>query len=574
MAQLLDRIDDRFALLAGGDRLAPRRQRSLAAAVAWSYELLDDRERRVFRWLSVFPGSFTLEAAEAVAGPDAAAVVLRLVDCSLLVSPQAGPDGRSRYGMLETLRAYGTGLLDRAGEQDEAAAALAGYALRVADKAAAGLQTSTAEAGAVRWLDAEDAMMRQVLTWAMDHDAVITVRLAAALAPWWHLRGRLLDQYPFLRQAADRAVPGSNIWCAVQFWLGYAVFFSAADLQVALGYFTAIIDAAADWPASRALADGLAGRSLVLANLGRMAEADQSGRRSVAVARQIGYPAGEALALQTLSVAAFIGDDLDSAAELARQTQQVQGDIPGWIARICSFVYASALAETGDFAAAGGVCAAALARSRDVGDLQNQVGLLLQMAVTELRAGRPRQAAVPMREALQIAVRTGGGGLALDSGLDWCGHLCSATGRHAEALTIWAAHAAILRHEGSVDTGMDARHRREPLHKARQALGPVQARAAEDRGAAMSRATATEYALMLASSASPLLAPAPGAGQLSPREQQLVTLVAQGRTDAEIAAELYISIRTVRSHLDRIRDKTSCRRRADLTRLALAAGLV
>ena len=66
----------------------------------------------------------------------------------------------------------------------------------------------------------------------------------------------------------------------------------------------------------------------------------------------------------------------------------------------------------------------------------------------------------------------------------------------------------------------------------------------------------------------------PGSGQLSARERELVTLVAQGRTDAQIAAQLYISIRTVSSHLDRIRDKTGCRRRADLTRLALQAGLV
>jgi DNA-binding CsgD family transcriptional regulator len=66
----------------------------------------------------------------------------------------------------------------------------------------------------------------------------------------------------------------------------------------------------------------------------------------------------------------------------------------------------------------------------------------------------------------------------------------------------------------------------------------------------------------------------PGADRLSPRERELVTLVAHGRTDAQIAAELYISVRTVSSHLDRIRDKTGCRRRADLTRLALSAGLV
>ena len=65
-----------------------------------------------------------------------------------------------------------------------------------------------------------------------------------------------------------------------------------------------------------------------------------------------------------------------------------------------------------------------------------------------------------------------------------------------------------------------------------------------------------------------------GLPALSSRERELVTLVAQGRTNAQIAAELFISVRTVGSHLDRIREKTGCRRRADLTRLALAARLV
>ena len=81
-------------------------------------------------------------------------------------------------------------------------------------------------------------------------------------------------------------------------------------------------------------------------------------------------------------------------------------------------------------------------------------------------------------------------------------------------------------------------------------------------------------ALML-TAAGPQEAPVPDAlGTLSARERELVILVARGRTDAQIAADLYISVRTVHTHLDRIRDKTGCRRRADLTRLALQAGLV
>ena len=89
----------------------------------------------------------------------------------------------------------------------------------------------------------------------------------------------------------------------------------------------------------------------------------------------------------------------------------------------------------------------------------------------------------------------------------------------------------------------------------------------------MSLATAAEYALLLAAPGPPRPG-APDPGTLSARERELVTLVAQGRTNAQIAEQLYISVRTVGSHLDRIRDKTGCRRRADLTRLALAAGLV
>ena len=133
---------------------------------------------------------------------------------------------------------------------------------------------------------------------------------------------------------------------------------------------------------------------------------------------------------------------------------------------------------------------------------------------------------------------------------------------------------ARLRGRRCSPSGLRTRLRCEPLREARQALEPDRARAAEERGAAMSLATAAEYALML-TVPDPQPAEA-GAGplKLSAWEREMVTPVAQGLTDAQIAARLYISVRTVRSHLDRIRDKTGCRRRTDLTRLALAAGLV
>jgi len=216
VAQLLDRIDDRFTLLETGDRLAAFRQRSLAATVEWSYRLLDEREQRVFRAVSMFPGPFTLEGAEAVAGAAARPAVLRLVDCSLLVPPRAGPDGRSRYVMLETLRAYGAGLLAEAGEGDAVAAALARYVSQVAEDAMAGLTADTGEVAAARWLDAEDATIHRVLDWALEHDgplghdAAVAPRLAVALAWWWQIRGRLAGQVPLLRAAVDRAAAAAT----------------------------------------------------------------------------------------------------------------------------------------------------------------------------------------------------------------------------------------------------------------------------------------------------------------------------------------------------------------------------
>jgi predicted ATPase/DNA-binding CsgD family transcriptional regulator len=571
VAQLLDRIGDRFALLTAGDRLAPARQRSLEATVRWSYELLGEAERGVFRAVSVFPGPFTLEAAEAVAGPGAGPAVLHLVDCSLLSPPRADPDGRSRYVMLETLRAFGAGLLARAGEQAAAEGALAGYALQVAEEAAAGLETSTAELAAARRLDAEDATMRQALTWALEQDAVLALRVAAALAPWWSLRGRAVSQYPLLCGAAGRAAPGSEPWCTAQYWLGNMAL-DATDPAGALGHFDAVIDAMRDRRPYRAVVYCLGGRSVALLNLGRITEAADDGHRALAVARELRDPGGESGALSVLSHAAFYAGDPGSAVHLARQAGQIPGDIPGWIARMRSIFLTLALTEAGDLAAARPACMEGLARSRAADDLWAVAGLLNRLAMLDLRAGRIQDATAHVREALQIAVRADLPSTT-DECLDCCGYLCAATGRYLEAVTILGAADAFLRQRGVVEAPADAHRRQESLSEARQAFGPDRARAAQERGAAMSLATAAEYALML-TAPDPSAAAAPGPGALSPRERELVTLVAQGRTDAQIAAQLYISIRTVGSHLDRIRDKTGCRRRADLTRLALSTGLV
>ncbi len=259
--------------------------------------------------------------------------------------------------------------------------------------------------------------------------------------------------------------------------------------------------------------------------------------------------------------------------QLIRQAQQIPADLPGSMARGASVLLVNTLIESGDLAAAETAGAAALSQCREADDLENLAGLLSSMADLDLRAGRLDAATAHMREELQIDLRAG---LWFDlfNGLGICGQLCVATRRYAEALTVWAPLTSRAQRETGADTFAFEHDRAARLRKARQVLGADRARAAHERGAGMSLATIAEYALMLIAPAPQVAAAAHGSGKLSARERELIALVARGRTDAQIAAELYISVRTVGTHLDRIRDKTGCRRRADLTRLALQTGLI
>ena len=579
VAQLLDRIDDRLALLVSGDRVVADRQRSLAATVEWSYQLLNEQERAVFRALSVFPGAFPLEGAEAVAGPAAKLSVLCMVDCSLLVPPRTGPDGRARYAMPETLRVYGAELLARAGETAAAEAALASYALDVAEEAAMGLRTRTWESAGLRHMDADSCTLDQGLSWAAEHDPVMAVRLALAMSWWWVLRGRLIEHRALLAAMADRVEPGSDEWYAAHIWLGRACT-EMADPAGALEHYTVILEEISDQDRPVILAACLGGRAAALLGLARLAEAAADSHRSLELARRAGSESGEATALALLAMIACRSGDFADSVQLARRSMRITAEIPGPIARMRSQVLALALAEAGELAAAEQVCVEGLALAREQGDLWNISGLLTCMGRLELMAGRNQAATAHLREQLQIALRAGGEAI-IRTGVRSAAHLCAQIGRFAEAVTLDAAlsSAQQLTASSAQPTGplmlLGGAHRREALRNAREALGPTRALVAEERGAAMSLHTAGEFALLLMTDepAEPAdTTPRPSG--LSARESELVVLIAKGYTNAQIADRLSISPRTVGSHLDRIRDKTGCRRRVDLTRLALSTGLI
>ena len=175
--------------------------------------------------------------------------------------------------------------------------------------------------------------------------------------------------------------------------------------------------------------------------------------------------------------------------QLARQAEQITADRHGPTTRVCSHALTTVLIAVDELAAAERVCTAGLAGARDAGDLWSLGNLLEKMVVLDLNSARFADAAAHLREGLQTALRTGSRARVLDD-LDCCGYLCALTGRCAEAVTIWAAVVALQGHDGfSVPSHPDLPEgwfqRQEPLREARQALGPVQARAAEERGAAM-----------------------------------------------------------------------------------------
>jgi predicted ATPase/DNA-binding SARP family transcriptional activator len=181
------RLEDRFALLRGGDRSAPDRHQTLLAVIDWSWNLLNAAERQALRRLALFHDGFTLDAAEAVLGSDAIEAVQGLVDQSLL-SVRETRFG-ARYRMLETVREFGLMRLAEAGEDSAARAAQRRWAAGYAD-AHIGMLTGRDQFAAIDALAAEETNLADELRGAIaDEDRCSLVRLLAALGLFWTIRG-------------------------------------------------------------------------------------------------------------------------------------------------------------------------------------------------------------------------------------------------------------------------------------------------------------------------------------------------------------------------------------------------
>ena len=352
--QLLERLGQRLDLLRGS-RDADARQATLRTTIDWSYELLDESERRLFVHLAVFAGSFSLEAADQVCASDVGTLA-SLVDKSL-----ARRDGE-RYWMLETIREYAAELLATSPDADDLRRAHALYYLELAETA----EPELSGADQVEWLDrltAEHDNLRlafERLHGDSDHEREL--RLAGSLTLFWFVRG-------FYTEGVDRLVRAID----------------ASDGD------------------SAPLARALWGAGFLETLLGEPAVGAEHLERGLSVARSADDRSSEARILLAKGLIGFFQSDVGPARRLMEESVEIArsvGDM--WCLADALGTLSSIYPLQGEFDLAEQVGTEALALSRRSGDLQGTRMALFGLALGSTRAGR-----------LEVARERGSEGLAI-----------------------------------------------------------------------------------------------------------------------------------------------------------------
>ena len=222
LTTLLEQLRHRLRVLTDGPRDLPDRQRTMRDEIRWSYELLSENERLLFRRLAVFAGGCSTASAEAAcpeeAGDgrlDVAEILASLMAKSLLRQQVEG--GRSRFHMLQVIREYALEELEKSGEAGPATCRFAAYFLDLAERAEPFLRGPDQASWFAR-LEAEDENLREALRWFRESGAIAEgLRLAGALGWFWFRRARFAEGYAWLetfhaaaRPDASRRRPGEG----------------------------------------------------------------------------------------------------------------------------------------------------------------------------------------------------------------------------------------------------------------------------------------------------------------------------------------------------------------------------
>jgi non-specific serine/threonine protein kinase len=581
--EISSRLDQRFQLLTGGNRTALPRHQTLRALIDWSYDLLNPEERTVLGRLSVFAGGWTLAAAEAVTSAGGAGEwqvldrLAALVDKSLVQAEEVR--GSTRYRLLETVRHYAAERLAlRAGpELSETRAAHRDHYLALVETAGAHLRGP--DEG--RWLDrleAEFDNIRAALAFSIADPggAEPGLRLAAGLRWFCNMRGHggeVIEALTVLLERPDAREPTAARARALTVTCHLVDHFGADSAVPSMA--AEAISIARSLADDAVAADALGQLCWFRFEHGDLPAARAQIDEAVGLARTAGDPRLMAEVLGRRAVFASEAGDLDAAfadQEEVIDLSRTAGD---------SYRLAMALANLGVDEHMSGELRAARAHLQEASALADEhdyqvlsAGLRQNLGFVDLIDADPGSARRHFTGSLDSARITGVTtyahaallGLALAAGAD---------GDPAVAATLHGAADEYYEQAGRTFEAMEAGLRDRDHARLRATLGEAAFAAAYRRGRTLGRADAIALARE-AAEPYPEAAPAatvPDAGLLSRREREIVALLAGGATDAQIAGRLFLSVNTVRSHLERIRDKTGARRRTELVRYALQAGI-
>lgn len=525
---LLPRLATALPLLTGGRRDAPLRLQTLHNAIAWSYDLLPPAEQQLFRRLSVFAGGFTLDAAESVGdagatSPSVLSLLESLVDKSM-VEPAIDPrdDGRERFRMLETIREFGLERLAECGEAEAARWAHAQDVLAFTEQAAVRLY-QVLDPSLLDQLAVEDGNARAALAWlARTGDEERCLRLAVAMGWYWYVRGFGNEGRSWLERAR---LPATPVTSATRAW--------------ALAWASALAHRQEDRHAAIALAD-----------------------QSVATWRELGDESlGIAMALLALGVAAQDTGDaraVPAYEEALARFRQLENRprIANLLANL-----ADVAIEQGDSATATALVQEALAMQRESTDTWGAALSQTLLGELTLRQHRPERALGHFRECVVLAWTLGDMNVLVD-GLLGAAVGLAASG-HRDRAVRWFSAVQSLHEAGNPGfyvTRFLGVRRDQAVETARTELGEAAFAAAWDAGLALPLAAFVDEVLAETGSVIAALATAGqtgagGAGALTPREAEVLRLVAAGYANREIAERLFISVPTVKRHVSTILDK-------------------
>ncbi|MEV4751540.1 BTAD domain-containing putative transcriptional regulator [Streptosporangium sp. NPDC049248] len=413
---LVDRLDDRFRLLAGGHRGAPPRQQTLHAMIDWSWQLLTPPERLTLQRLAVHTGGCTLHAAENVcaaedlASADVPNLLARLVDRSLVTVVHAA-DG-PRYRLLESVAAYCAEHLRRTGELERLRQRHRHHYTDLAEQAAPYLYGHRQQHWLHR-LDAETANIRTALDTALgEKDAAGALRLVNAMAWYWLLRGRLTEarrslaaalalteETPAPRASALRA--GALAWeTGIGFLHG-----DVADREDRRRAVLSMYEDAND-PAGRARAEWFLAHTGI--DLGDLSAAEDLLDRALPAFRATGDRWGTAAALATRAKLAHVRGDPAALGRDGERSAELFGELGDRWGRLEATGWLGALAEmTGDLQRADRLHRDGLHMAEELGLWPEVAGRLAWLGWTALQRGDYTQARETCERALRLAAEQG-----------------------------------------------------------------------------------------------------------------------------------------------------------------------